>query len=218
MTKAYTAMLRAFIETDPPKKKKSRSTGEGGQGGRRRRSMTPRNWKCRKSYASVGRMLGHGSGPMLIFDCETETKIGQRLRLGIFQERGLNYRDFVERKKRHGIVTRNDMDAQRSGGIFYNPEACIKTEVATMRTYADEHGLNFMTLKSFCYKLFFRIYYLKSWQKDEMAQTLPMLVIGHNLPFDSGGSLARSGQARGAISAASRSRSPKNALPSQLKN
>ena len=70
---------------------------------------------------------------MLIFDCETETKIGQRLRFRIYQERGLNYRDLVERKKRHGIITRDDMDAQRSEGIFYNPEMCTETEIATMR-------------------------------------------------------------------------------------
>ena len=86
---------------------------------------------------------------MLILDCESETKIGQRLRFGIYQERGLNYRDLVERKKRQGIITRDDMDDQRSEGIFYNPETCTKTEIATMRAYASEHGLSFMTMEEF---------------------------------------------------------------------
>ena len=35
-------------------------------------------------------------GPMLLFDCETTTGIGQELRFGIFQERGVNYRELVE--------------------------------------------------------------------------------------------------------------------------
>jgi hypothetical protein len=196
MTKAYTAMLRAFIETDPPKKKKSRSTGEGGQGGRKGEHDA-----AKLEMSEVARQLGPDAwpwfGPMLIFDCETETKIGQRLRFGIFQERGLNYRDLVERKKRHRTVARADMDAQRSEGIFYNPKTCTKTEIATMRAYAGERGLSFITLEDFLYKVFFRIYYLKRWQEGEPPQTLPMLVIGHNLPFDLGRLARRAGPSKG---------------------
>jgi hypothetical protein len=196
MTKAYTQMLRAFIETDPPKQKKSRGVGESGQGRRKGEHAA-----MKLEMSEIERQLGPDAwpwfGPMLIFDCETETKIGQRLRFGIFQERGLNYRDLVERKKRRGIITRDDMDAQRSEGIFYNPEACTKTEIATMRAYADEHGLSFMTLDDFLYKVFFRTYYFKRWQEGEPALTLPMLVIGHNLPFDLGRLALRAGPSKG---------------------
>jgi hypothetical protein len=191
MAKAYTQMVRAFIETDPPKKKKSRAS-EVGQGRRKGGHAA-----AKLEMSEVERQLGADAwpwfGPMLIFDCETETKIGQRLRFGIYQERGLNYRDLVERKKRHGIVRRDDMDARRSEGIFYNPETCTKTEIATMRAYAGAHGLSFITLEDFLYKVFFRIYYLKRWQEGEPPQTLPMLVIGHNLPFDLGRLALRAG-------------------------
>jgi hypothetical protein len=130
MTKAYTQMLRAFIETDPPKKKQSRA-GEGGQG-RRKGEHAARKLEMSEVERQLGPDAWPWFGPMLIFDCETETKIGQRLRFGFFQERGLNYRDLVERKKRRGIITREEMDVQRSEGIFYNPETCTKPEIATM--------------------------------------------------------------------------------------
>jgi hypothetical protein len=137
MTKAYTQMLRAFIETDPPKNKKPRAD-EGDEGGSKRGHAD-----AKLEMSEVERQLGPDAwpwfGPMLIFDCETETKIGQRLRFGIYQERGLNYRDLVERKKRQRTITRDDMDVQRSEGIFYNPETCSKSEIATMRAYASEH-------------------------------------------------------------------------------
>jgi hypothetical protein len=127
MTKAYTQMLRAFIETDPPKKKKSRGAGEG-----RERQPNSEYAATKLEMSEVERQLGPHAwpwfGPMLIFDCESETKIGHRLRFGIYQERGLNYRDLVERKKHRGIITRDEMDAQRSEGIFYNPETCTKIE------------------------------------------------------------------------------------------
>src|ERR1700691_3587982 len=75
MTKAYTQMLRAFIETDPPKNKKSRGGGEGGRG--RRKSEHD---AAKLEMSEVARQLGPDAwpwfGPMLIFDCETETKIG----------------------------------------------------------------------------------------------------------------------------------------------
>jgi hypothetical protein len=39
----------------------------------------------------------------------------------VFQERGLNYRDLVERKRRNGGIKREDMDEIRSEGIFLLP-------------------------------------------------------------------------------------------------
>jgi hypothetical protein len=66
-----------------------------------------------------------------------------------------------------------------------------------MRAHASEQGLSFMTVEDFLYKVFFRIYYLKRWQEGEAPQTLPMLVIGHNLPFDLGRLARRAGPSKG---------------------
>jgi hypothetical protein len=104
----------------------------------------------------------------------------------VFQERGLNFRDLVERKRRNGRIRREDMDEQRSEGIFYNPAVCSDAEIRAMRVHADKNGLRFLTLEKFLYTVFYRPYYYKRWRKSEPALTLPMLVIGHNLPFDLG--------------------------------
>jgi hypothetical protein len=176
--KPVTQMLRAFIETDPPKRK-----GPG------RRGKSPRD-EQRIEMAEIERLLGPDAwpwfGPMLIFDCETTTDIGQKLRFGVFQERGLNYRDLVERKRLNGRVTREDMDEQRSEGIFYNPAICSEAEIETMRAHAETNGLRFLTLEKFLCTVFYRLYYYKRWREGDPPLTMPMLVIGHNLPFDLG--------------------------------
>jgi hypothetical protein len=177
--KPVTQMLRAFIETDPPKTK-----GPG-------RRKSPRAAQA-MDMAEIERLLGPDAwpwfGPMLIFDCETTTDVGQKLRFGVFRERGLNYRDLVERKRRDGRITREDMDEQRSEGIFYNPMTCSESEIETMRAHAhaEKHAFRFLTLEKFLYTVFYRLYYYKRWRKGDPPDTLPMLVIGHNLPFDLG--------------------------------
>ena len=176
--KPVTQMLRAFIETDAPKTK--------GPGPGRKSPLAAQKMEM----ADIERKLGPDAwpwfGPMLILDCETTTDVGQKLRFGVFQERGLNYRDLVERKRRNGRITREDMDEQRSEGIFYNPATCSETEIETMRAHAEKHGLRFLTLEKFLYTVFYRLYYYKRWRDGDPALTLPMLVIGHNLPFDLG--------------------------------
>ena len=176
--KPITQMLRAFTEIDPPKRK-----GPG------RRGKSPRD-EQKMEMAEINRLLGPDAwpwfGPMLIFDCETTTDIGQKLRFGVFQERGLTYRDLVERKRRNGRVMREDMDEKRSEGIFYNPATCSETEIEAMRVHAEKQGLRFLTLEKFLYAVFYRPYYYKRWREGDPALTLPMLVIGHNLPFDLG--------------------------------
>ena len=174
--KPVTQMLRAFIETDAPKTKQSHG------------KKTPRDIQ-RMEMAEIKPLLGRDAwpwfGPMLIFDCETTTDIGQQLRFGVFQERGLNYRDLVERKRHNGI-TREDMDEKRSEGIFYNPSTCSESEIETMRVHAQKNGLRFLTLEKCLYTVLYRPYYYKRWREGDPALTLPMLVIGHNLPFDLG--------------------------------
>ena len=149
----------------------------------------------------IERLLGPDAwpwfGPMLLLDCETTTGVGQKLRFGVFQERGLNYRDLVERKRFSGRITREDMDTQRSEGIFYNPATCSEAEIETMRSHAERHGLRFLTLEKFLYTVFYRLYYYKRWREGDPPLTMPMLVIGHNLPFDSGAISYDAGPSKG---------------------
>jgi hypothetical protein len=188
--KPVTQMLRAFIETDASKAKGSGPKRSGGPLAAQRMEM-----------AEIERLLGPDAwpwfGPMLIIDCETTTDIGQKLRFGVFQERGLNYRDLVERKRFNGRITREDMDEQRSEGIFYNPATCLETEIETMRAHAEKHGLRFLTLEKFLYTVFYRLYYYKRWREGDPPLTMPMLVIGHNLPFDLGAISYDAGPSKG---------------------
>src|SRR5208337_1455177 len=77
-------------------------------------------------------------------------------------------------------------DEKRSEGIFYNPATCTDTEIEVMRVHAEKHGLRFLTLEKFLYTVFYRPYYYKRWREGDPSLTLPMMVIGHNLPFDLG--------------------------------
>ena len=188
--KPVTQMLRAFIETDSPRAKGSAPKRFG-------RPLAAQ----RMEMAEIERLLGPDAwpwfGPMLILDCETTTDIGQQLRFGVFQERGLNYRDLVERKRFNGRITREDMDEQRSEGIFYNPATCSETEIKTMRAHAEKHGLRFLTLEKYVYTVFYRLYYYKRWREGDPPLTMPMLVIGHNLPFDLGAISIEAGPSKG---------------------
>jgi hypothetical protein len=187
--KPVTQMLRAFIETDAPKAK--------GAALKRKSPLADQKMEM----AEIERLLGPDAwpwfGPMLIIDCETTTDIGQKLRFGVFQERGLNYRDLVERKRFNGRITREDMDEQRSEGIFYNPATCLETEIETMRAHAEKHGVRFLTLEKFLYTVFYRLYYYKRWREGDPPMTMPMLVIGHNLPFDLGAISYDAGPSKG---------------------
>ena len=188
--KPVTQMLRAFIETDRPKAKRSEPKRSGGPLAAQRMEI-----------AEIERLLGPHAwpwfGPMLLIDCETTTDIGQKLRFGLFQECGLNYRDLVERKRLNGSITREDMDEQRSEGIFYNPATCSETEIETMRAHAEKHGLRFLTLEKYLYTVFYRLYYYKRWREGDPPMTMPMLVIGHNLPFDLGAISYSAGPSKG---------------------
>lgn len=92
--KPFTQLLRAFPVPDPKKKKKGRRSG-GEQGLKSKLGMSPAAEQA-EEMEDVKRMLGPDAwpwfGPMLVFDCETTTGVGQELRFGMFQERGVNYR------------------------------------------------------------------------------------------------------------------------------
>jgi hypothetical protein len=175
--KPHTQLLRAFIEPDkeprrvPKRPKKS--------------EFAKQQDEMREAKLILGQDAWPWFGPMLVFDCETTTGIGQELRFGWFQERGVNYRNLIEdMRSSKKPPTREYMDTLRSEGLFYNPKTCSDDEIETMRTYCAEHNIRFMTLAEFLKDVFHKTYYYKRWNVGEYAQSLPLLVIGHNLPFD----------------------------------
>lgn len=89
----------------------------------------------------------------LVFDCETTTDPGQALRFGTYQFR--NGRTLDE------------------AGILFDPDGVSASELATLRAYANRHGLALRTRDQFVDEVFFgRAYQLRA------------RIIGFNLPFD----------------------------------
>ena len=187
--KPVTQLLRAYPVPDPKQKSRRRRRNNNGSNPRRG-EKTPLALQ-REEMDEVRRVLGGEAwpwfGPMLVFDCETTTGIGQELRFGWFQERGVNYRQLIEETRRlKGKTTRAYMDQLRSEGLFYNPKTCTADEIEAMRSYCEKHGVRFLTREDFIYKVFYKTYYYKRWNEGEPALTLPVMVIGHNQPFDLG--------------------------------
>ena len=177
--KPHTQLLRAFIEPDkklrrPPKRPK-------------KSEFARQQDEMREAELILGPDAWPWFGPMLVFDCETTTGIGQELRFGFFQERGANYRELIENMRfSKQSPTCEYMDTMRSEGSFYNPKTCSGDEIETMRTYCDKYGVRFLTFTEFLHDVFYKTYYYKRWNMGETARSLPLLVIGHNLPFDLG--------------------------------
>jgi len=104
----------------------------------------------------------------LIFDTETTTDPGQALRFGTYQFR--------------------NGEALDEAGIFFDPDGVSASELATLRTYADRHGLALRTRDEFVDEVFFgRAYQLRA------------RIIGFNLPFDISRLAIRHGPARGGM-------------------
>jgi hypothetical protein len=55
-----------------------------------------------------------------------------------------------------------------------------------MRAYCEAHSIRFLTLVECLKDVFYKTYYYKRWNDWEKVPALPVLVIGHNLPFDLG--------------------------------
>jgi len=92
---------------------------------------------------------GAWGGPMLIFDVETTTDLVQSVRFGVYQLRGHDYFDLMElAKQHHRNAPRDTLDALKETGLFYNPTTCTPDETITMKTYAAQHGMRFMTMEA----------------------------------------------------------------------
>lgn len=89
----------------------------------------------------------------LIFDAETTTDASQKLRFGTYQ-------------------VRKGAELMESG-VFYDPETLTKTEQKTLKTYAAEHDLKFLTVTEFIEDVFYYVGY-----------QLRASIVGFNLPFD----------------------------------
>ncbi len=89
----------------------------------------------------------------LVFDTETTTDASQQLRFGVYQVR------------KSGDL--------REEGLFYDPISLIDSELTTLRSYADERGLEVRTAEGFVEGVFFPCVY-----------ELRGLCVGFNLPFD----------------------------------
>jgi hypothetical protein len=203
--KPHTQLLRAYPVPDAKKRKKGRrrrfpverSPRPGDEQTREKSALQEQQDEMEWVRTQLGPDAWPWFGPMLLFDCETTAGIGQELRFGMFQERGVNYRELVENLRFNGTPSREYMDAMRSEGLFYNPKICSDAEIEVMQTYCEQHNIRFLTLKDFIYKVFYKTYYYKRWDDGEPAPSLPMLVIGHNLPFDLGAISFGAGPSRG---------------------
>lgn len=89
----------------------------------------------------------------VIFDTETTSDAGQALRFGTYQVR------------KAGEL--------HEEGIFFDPEGVTPDELAMLRTYAREHGLELLTRDQFADQVFYRVGYRFRGR-----------IIGFNLPFD----------------------------------
>jgi hypothetical protein len=190
-----TQMLRAFTWPDQYERKPRKD------GKPREKGKTPFEQQLddlNAVRAALGPEAWPWFGPTIVFDTETHTNVGQPLRYGVAQIRGWNYRNLVEfAKKYKGKVPRSIMDEMRREILFHEPAQCTDDEIALMREYADRHNMVFMTRADFVAKEYYKLYYIKSGKNGELPETLPAMVIGHNLPFDLGTLALRASPSRG---------------------
>ena len=219
MTKPVTQILRAFIEPDK-KSRKPRERSEAATEFERLfyrgepvpakagvpETPAPEPWsyehrkqKADKLMAMLGPEAAPWFAPTLTWDCETTTGLGQKLRFGAFQDRGHDYRylqAIARQPGRKGNITWDLLSELQSEGIFYNPLICTPEEVETMRSYASEHGLAFMTRDEFVKNVFFRMSVIR-WKTERIPEDiLPRLSIAHNTPFDLGALSLRAAPSR----------------------
>ena len=153
--KPHTQLLRAFIEPDKPPGSLTR--GRAPKRRPRQSEFAKQQDEMREAKLILGPDAWPWFGPMLILDCETNTGIGQELRFGFFQERGVNYRELIEHMRfNKRPPTRKYMDTLRSEGLFYNPKICDDDEIAIMRDYCNKHDIRFLNLAEFLKDVFYK--------------------------------------------------------------
>jgi hypothetical protein len=119
-------------------------------------------------------------GFCLIFDTETTTFDGQRLRFGSYQIRGIAPEHRLK-LARSGKLTRAHLDTLQERGIFYAEENLTPTDIELLRSYAAGHGINLMSRVEFVRDVLVGTgrYRKDYWQYDG-------LIIGFSFAFDTG--------------------------------
>ena len=187
--KPVTQMLRAYTEPAASYEKKPR---------KEKSEFEKQLEDMEEVRAALGPHAWPWFGPTLIFDVETHTRVGQPLRFGVAQIRGKTYRHLMELGKKYKRnVPREIMDELWKEVLFYDPAHCEDFEIDLLKAYAEKHGLECKKREDFVRDDFYRLYSIKSGKKGELSETLPCMVIGHNLPFDLGALSIRSGPSRG---------------------
>jgi len=185
-SKPKTQRLRAFTWPDPPRAK--RVVDQADMSPRQLERME-RQKQERQAIADYQAMIGDRwfpwAGPCLIFDIETlGVERGQAMRFGVCHERGLEYHEVVEIVQSGRSPSQIEIDRLRRKIMFYDPNdlekniSDIPAALKIMTDYCRLNGYILMTRTEFIRKVFFKRHPIK----DEFA--LPVMVIGHNLPFD----------------------------------
>ena len=144
---------------------------------------------------------GVWGGQTLTFDTETlDVDRGQIARFGVAQLRGMRYHELVEFMQRNNRPPiREELDALRETYIFYHRDNLavdgedVDDAIATLKVHCDKHGYKLITQAEFVNEVFLKHWYIKMDERIPM----PIMIIGHNLPFDIGALAVHTGFSEG---------------------
>jgi hypothetical protein len=142
---------------------------------------------------------GVWGGQSLTFDTETlNVDRGQVARFGVAQLRGMKYYELVEfMQANNRPPARDELDALRDTYIFYHRANLavegedVNDAIALLQAYCGEKGYKLISQTEFVTKIFLKHWYIK----DDIP--MPIMVIGHNLPFDIGALAVHTGFSEG---------------------
>ena len=142
---------------------------------------------------------GVWGGQSLTFDTETlNVDRGQVARFGVAQLRGMKYHELVEfMEANDSTPTREELDVLRETYIFYHRDNLaveaenINDAIALLQAHCSEKGYKLISQAEFVTKIFLKHWYIK----DDIP--MPIMVIGHNLPFDIGALAVHTGFSEG---------------------
>ena len=142
---------------------------------------------------------GVWGGQSLTFDTETSNvDRGQVARFGVAQLRGMRYHELVEfMQSNNRAPTRDELDLLRETYIFYHRDNLavegenVNDAIALLQAHCNEKGYKLISQAEFVTKIFLKHWYIKG------DIPMPIMVIGHNLPFDIGALAVHTGFSEG---------------------
>ena len=190
-SKPKTQRLRAFAWPDHKKPRKSRKAKDVNplQTLEKQLERQARTAQEAQAIADYQAMFGDKwfpwAGPCSIFDVETlGVSRGQAMRFGVCHMRGLEYHEVVEIVASGRAPSQNEIDKLRRKILFYDPNdleenaANIPGALEIVKSFYRKHKYELMTRTEFIRTIFLKRHIIKG------DFNLPVLVIGHNLPFD----------------------------------